>query len=149
MLHVIRAIEAKDRAEWDLLYQAYAAFYEVPQTAEMRDRVFDWLMDQGHGCNGLVAEDSAGKLIGLTHYRPFASPLRAGTNCFLDDLFVDPNIRGAGVADALIAAVTAQARKNGWGVVRWITAENNYRARGVYDRVATRTPWVTYDIKVE
>ena len=41
MLHVIRAIEAKDRAEWDLLYQAYAAFYEVPQTAEMRDRVFD------------------------------------------------------------------------------------------------------------
>jgi hypothetical protein len=33
-------------------------------------------------------------------------------------------------------------------VIRWITAEDNYRARGVYDRVAVRTPWVTYDIKV-
>jgi hypothetical protein len=31
-------------------------------------------------------------------------------------------------------------------VIRWITAENNYRARGVYDRLATRTNWVTYDL---
>jgi hypothetical protein len=32
--------------------------------------------------------------------------------------------------------------------VRWITAEDNYRGRGVYDKLATRTPWVTYDIKL-
>jgi GNAT superfamily N-acetyltransferase len=103
-------------------------------------------MDPDHGVNGLVAEDDTGRLVGLTHFRPFASPLRAVTNCFLDDLFVDPAARGSGAAEALIDGVAAVAREKGWTVVRWITAEDNYRARGLYDRKAKRTPWVTYDL---
>ena len=39
----------------------------------------------------------------------------------------------------------AMARERGWSVVRWITADDNYRGRGVYDRVAKRTMWITYD----
>jgi GNAT superfamily N-acetyltransferase len=143
----IRPLKAADRQAWDVLYQGYADHYKVPQTAEMRDTVFDWLMDAEHESCGLVAENNQGDIIGLTHYRPFASPLRAITNCFLDDLFVGPNARGAGAADALIQGVTDVARENGWGVVRWITADDNYRGRGVYDKVATRTMWVTYDLK--
>mgnify|MGYP000666345929 CR=1 FL=1 len=115
----------------------------------MRDRVFGWLMDAHHSSNGLVAENPAGKLIGLTHYRPFVSCLGARTNCFLDDLFVDPDARGSGAADALIHAVADVARDKGWPVVRWITADDNYRARGVYDKRATRTMWITYDLKVD
>lgn len=148
MAITIRPVRAEDRSAWDGLYKGYAAFYKVEQTEEMRDRVFGWLMDPDHGCSGLVAEDEKGKLVGLTHYRPFASPLRAVTNCFLDDIFVDPAARGSGAADALIAGVAEAARKNGWPVVRWITADDNYRGRGVYDKVATRTMWVTYDMKV-
>ncbi|MEQ6248686.1 GNAT family N-acetyltransferase [Sulfitobacter sp. HNIBRBA3233] len=143
-----RAVAASDRADWDRLYTGYAAFYGVAQDDAMRDRVWGWLHDPDHEVSGFVAETATGDLIGLTHYRPFASPLRAITNCFLDDLFVDPAARGSGAAEALIRAVEAQARSKGWGVVRWITAEDNYRARGVYDRLATRTPWVTYDIKL-
>jgi hypothetical protein len=52
-----------------------------------------------------------------------------------------------GVADALIDGVRTIATERGWSVVRWITAENNYRGRGVYDRIAQKTHWVTYDIK--
>ena len=48
----------------------------------------------------------------------------------------------------VMKALEAEGRSRGWTVIRWITAENNYRARGVYDQVATRTPWVTYDIKL-
>ncbi|AXI46748.1 GNAT family N-acetyltransferase [Sulfitobacter sp. SK012] len=143
----IRPLAAQDRAAWDTLYTGYAEFYGVPQTPEMRDTVFSWLMSDDHESAGLVA-DMDGTLIGLTHYRPFASPLRAITNCFLDDLFVDPAARGSGAAQALIDGVTEVAQTRGWGVVRWITAEDNYRARGLYDRTATRTPWVTYDIKL-
>lgn len=145
----IRPVEAGDRAEWDVLYQGYATFYKVEQTGQMRDTVWGWLMDAGHGTNGLVAVGGDGKLIGLTHYRPFASPLRALVNCFLDDLFVDPAARGSGAADALIEGVAEIARQNGWPVVRWITADDNYRGRGVYDRLATRTMWITYDLKVQ
>ena len=143
----VRPLRASDRNDWDRLYQGYAKFYKVDQTAEMRDTVFDWLMDETHTSNGLVAETAEGALVGLTHYRPFASPLRAVTNCFLDDLFVDPDARGSGAAEALIEGVAEVARQKGWPVVRWITADDNYRGRGVYDKLATRTMWITYDKK--
>ena len=143
----IRPPTPDDRSGWDRLYQGYAAFYKVDQTAAMRDTVFGWLMDPTHESHGFVAEDPDGELIGLTHFRPFASPLRAATNCFLDDLFVAPAARGSGAAQALINAVADYARSQGWATVRWITADDNYRGRGVYDKMATRTMWVTYDLK--
>ena len=76
-----RPLKVTDRAEWDDLYQGYATFYKVEQTAEMRDRVFGWLMDAEHTSNGIVAENADGRLVGLTHYRPFVSCLGARTNC--------------------------------------------------------------------
>jgi len=48
----------------------------------------------------------------------------------------------------LIEAVTQIAKEKNWSVLRWITAENNYPARNTYDKVATQTKWVTYDIKL-
>ncbi|MCB1421408.1 MAG: GNAT family N-acetyltransferase [Nitratireductor sp.] len=143
-----RAVAEGDRDRWEELYQGYAVFYETEQSAEMRARVWKWLFDPGHEVEGLVAEDSDGRLIGLAHYRAFARPLAAATGGFLDDLFVDPAARGSGAAEALIDAVKAEAAKRGWTVIRWITAEDNYRARGLYDRVAEKTRWVTYDIKL-
>lgn len=142
-----RPLKEEDRAAWEQLFAGYATFYEVEQTPRMRETVFGWLTDPRHGSACIVAEDSAGTLIGFAHYRPFVSQLRAVTNCFLDDLFVAPAARGSGAAQALIDAVKSAARRNGWGVVRWITADDNYRGRGVYDKVATRTHWITYDAK--
>jgi GNAT superfamily N-acetyltransferase len=144
----VRPPRETDRAEWDVLYAGYAAFYKVAQTPQMRDRVWSWLFDPARESEGLVAEDGDGRLIGLAHFRPFARPLTATTGGFLDDLFVAPETRGSGAADALIGAVKAEGAARGWSVIRWITAEDNYRARGVYDRMAERTKWVTYDIKL-
>ncbi|RLJ40814.1 acetyltransferase (GNAT) family protein [Litoreibacter meonggei] len=144
----IRAVAAADRAAWGGLFKGYAAFYGVAQTEDMRDRVWEWLIDPAHEVNGFVAEVD-GALVGLTHYRPFERPLAAGTGGFLDDLFVSPDARGLKAGEALIAAVQAEGRKRGWGVVRWITADDNYRARGLYDQLATRTGWVTYDLDVD
>ena len=36
--------------------------------------------------------------------------------------------------------------ERGWSIVRWTTADDNYRARAVYDELATRTTWITYDM---
>ena len=144
----IRPVALGDRAGWDDLYRGYAAFYKVTQSDEMRDRVWSWLHDADAESEGLVAEGTGGKLLGLTHFRPFARPLSASTGGFLDDLFVSPDARGMGVADALIDGVKAVATDRGWSVLRWITADDNYRGRGVYDRIASKTGWVTYDIKI-
>jgi len=144
----IRAIGGGDRAEWERLYEGYAAFYKVAQTPEMRATVWSWLMDPAKEVEGLVAVDAQGRLVGLAHFRPFARPLSASTGGFLDDLFVAPRARGLGAADALIAAIRAEGAARGWSVIRWITAEDNYRARGVYDRMAQRTRWLTYDMGI-
>jgi GNAT superfamily N-acetyltransferase len=145
---VVRPVQVKDRAAWETLYQGYAKHYKVTQSAEMRERVWSWLHEPTMESEGLVAETWDSKVIGLAHYRPFARPLSATTGGFLDDLFVLPEARGMGAADALIEGVKNIALERGWSVVRWITAEDNYRGRSVYDRVAVKTNWVTYDIKL-
>lgn len=144
---IIRPVALADKPDWARLYAGYAAFYKVEQTEAMRDTVWGWLMDPAHTTEGLVAEQD-GCVIGLAHYRAFARPLAASTGGFLDDLFVDPAARGSGAAEALLQALAAEGRNRGWTVIRWITAEDNYRARGLYDRVADRTKWVTYDIRL-
>lgn len=144
---IIRPAALADKPVWARLYAGYAAFYKVEQTEAMRDTVWGWLMDPSHATEGLVAEQD-GTLIGLAHYRVFARPLSASTGGFLDDLFVDPAARGSGAAEALLQALAAEGRNRGWTVIRWITAEDNYRARGLYDRIADRTKWVTYDIRL-
>ena len=145
MMMQIRKPEAGDYAAWSALYAGYAAFYGVAQSDDMRARVWGWIHDPAHEVQGLVAVKD-GQLLGLAHFRGFARPLSASTGGFLDDLFVSEDARGSGAAAALIAGVEAEGRQRGWSVIRWITAENNYRARGLYDQVAGRTPWVTYDL---
>ena len=144
MTSIIRP-EPAHRAAWDRLYAGYAAFYKVEQDGAMRDTVWGWIHDPAHEVKAFLALDGAGAPIGLAHYRPFARPLRAAMGIYLDDLFVDPAARGGRVADALIEAVAEEGRRQGASLLRWITADDNYRGRGVYDRQASRTFWITYD----
>ena len=52
-------------------------------------------------------------------------------------------------AGAQLAFDTLNARGGVAGRrLRWITADDNYRARSLYDKIAERTKWVTYDIKL-
>jgi ribosomal protein S18 acetylase RimI-like enzyme len=131
---------------WEALYAGYAEFYRVQQTPEMRERVWTWINDPHHELEGFLALGSDGVAVGLAHFRPFTRPLSASTGGFIDDLFVEQSGRGSGVVDSLVQAVVDEGRVRGWSVVRWITAENNYRARAAYDRFAVKTPWLTYEI---
>jgi len=139
-------VSARHRADWGRLYAGYAEFYRVTQTDEMRDRVWSWLHDPAHATEGLIAEDAEGHAYGLAHFRAFARPLSASTGGYLDDLFVDPHLRGQRVGELLIDAIAAEGRRRGWSTIRWITAEDNAQARALYDRIAKLTPWRTYDI---
>jgi len=141
-----RPCEERDFERWQVLYRGYASFYEVDQSEEDRLTVWQWVISPDNELQCLVVEGSEAGVVGLAHYRPFLRPLRATVGCFLDDLFVDPAFRGSGAVDALLKALDELARDRGWSVVRWITAETNYRARAAYDRHAVRTPWITYDM---
>ena len=149
----IEAPVSGDREMWEALYRGYADFYRVPMNNGMLDTVWGWLQDPDHEVNGLVArgdgDGEGGALLGFTHYRAFARPLRAATGIFLDDVFVTPDARGRKVGEALMKAVGDIAKSQGIELVRWITADDNYRARLRYDQIATRTMWITYDMRVE
>jgi len=147
MTVVVRAVEAKDRPEWERLFVAYGVFYETVFDADVLDGVWGWLTDDTHEVSALVAVDDSGELVGFAHYRRLADTFTAGPGWNLDDLYVAPSARGLGAATALIDAVAAHAAAHGGGTLRWITAENNHTAQRVYDRVATRATWVTYERK--
>jgi GNAT superfamily N-acetyltransferase len=144
----IMAIGTAERRDWEELYAAYARFYESPQTAEMRERVWAWLHDPATGLDGRMAVDGAGTGIGLVHYRPFLRPLAGNVGGFIDDLYVTPPWRGRGVAEALVDIVASEGQRRGWSVLRWITSESNHRARRFYDRIAEESDWITYQIRL-
>src|SRR5659263_649322 len=121
----------EDHAHWRELYRGYADFYQEPVTDEQLDRVWSWTP------------------VGLAHYRPYFRPLAAAVAGHLDDLFVEPGARGTGAVDALFDGLRTIARERGWSKIRWITADDNHRARSKYDQVAERTMWVIYDMPVQ
>ena len=139
--------EERHYPDWRRLYQGYAEFYAVPMDDAIAGRLWGWIQDPAVEVEARLAEDGSGRAIGLAHFRRMARPLSASWAGFLDDLFVDPAHRGGGVGELLIDAVVEVARERGWTVLRWITAEDNDRARALYDRVATKTKWVTYEIR--
>ena len=142
----VRPVRPDDEPRWLELYAGYRAFYRLQEDAEAVATTWSWVRDGRHGLRGLVAVDAADRPVALANLRVFARPSTATLGLYLDDLFTAAEARGSGAATALLRAVAAIAAEEGASVVRWITASDNATARAVYDRVATATPWVTYDL---
>jgi ribosomal protein S18 acetylase RimI-like enzyme len=149
MTMTVKRLQAGDREEWELLYHGYAKFYKTVMTDQILDSVWGWIHDDDNLFFGLIARDAGGRAVGLMHCRQMPSPLRGAVVGFLDDLFVDPDLRGQGVVEALYEALNTLGMQQGWPFIRWITAEDNYRGRAVYDKLSEKTHWVTYQKTVE
>lgn len=134
------------QAAWQRLYRGYAEYYHVPMTDDILAQVWQWIHDDQQPFFCRLALDNDGTPIGLAHFRAMPSPLRGTMVGFLDDLFVDPAHRGSGAVDALFSTIAEEGRRQDWPLIRWITRDNNYRGRAVYDRVATHTNWQTYQL---
>ena len=141
----IKALEQDHYDQWLTLYHGYADHYRATLTDDGIETTWGWLMDQTHPLTGLVALDGD-QLIGLAHFRGMPSPLRGAEIGFLDDLFVDPASRGQQAGELMLMALKEIANDKDWPVVRWITRDNNYRARSLYDRHAIKTDWNTYEM---
>jgi GNAT superfamily N-acetyltransferase len=142
----VRPLVDGDAEAWRRLFRDYGVFYESHFSDDVLDRVWAKLR-AGDGIHALVAEVE-GVVVGIAHYRSHPDTFTAGRDWYLDDLFVEPGSRGGGVATALIEHLTALAKATGPGTLRWITAEDNERAQRVYDRLAKRTTWVTYEVRL-
>ena len=149
MAVTVTKLEPEDREQWEILYHGYAEFYRVPMNDEILETVWGWIQDADNPFFGLVAKNDSGDCIGFMHCRQMPSPLRGALVGFLDDLFISPDARGQGVVEILYEALNQLGTEQGWPFIRWITAEDNDRARAVYDKLSDKTHWVTYQMPVE
>ena len=130
------------------LVAAYLDFYETPLApAAIEEHCRALLADPA--CEGvqLIARDADGAAIAFATIYWSWSTTRLGRLATMNDLFVAPQARGSGAAEALILACRDRARERGCVAVTWQTALDNRRAQAVYERVGgTRSQWLTYEL---
>lgn len=139
----IRPLEPQDETAWRSLWAGYLAFYENSDLdPRITDNAFAMLTGARGDVFGLVAELD-GRVVGIVNSVVHAATWYTQPICYLEDLFVDPEVRGQGAGRALIEAVVSRAAQEGWGQVYWRTATNN-PARVLYDQVGEVIDKVTY-----
>jgi GNAT superfamily N-acetyltransferase len=141
----IEPLALADHEDWLPLWHAYLVFYESELADAVTDDVFARLAARD-GLYGAIARDDEGRALGIVHWLTHTSTWTTRTYCYLEDLFVSPDGRGGGVGAALIAHVRDWADAAGCEKVYWLTQSTNATARRLYDRVATDTGFVHYEI---
>jgi GNAT superfamily N-acetyltransferase len=133
------------------LVRAYCDFYEVaPTDAALLAVSRALISDPAREGLQLLARDGSAPerpAVGFATLYWTWSTTRACRLATMNDLYVAPVARGAGVAEALIASCRDAARVHGAAHLAWTTAPDNHRAQAVYDRVhGRRSEWVHYDV---
>src|SRR5262245_14927994 len=119
------------------LIRAYCEFYETePQDEGLRGMVRTLITDPSQGAVFVARHD--GKAVGFATLDWKWSSLKAARMGYLEDLFVDPEARGKGIADALIEVCADRCRELGMPAMAWLTAPDNLRAQQVYNRAGAQ-----------
>jgi GNAT superfamily N-acetyltransferase len=141
----VRRLEEGDKTAWLGLFRGYIEFYKATVPENVIEATWQRLMvGQADFHIALVAVDDADQPVGLAHVLFHRSTWSPTQYCYLEDLFVDPDRRLKGIGRALIEAVYSEADARKCTRTYWATQEFNYRARALYDQVATRSPFIQY-----
>ena len=139
----IRPISAADHAAWLPLWQGYQRFYNAEIAPEVSALTRQRFLDPSEPMFAALAwQDEVA--VGLVHGIFHRSCWTSGDYCYLQDLFVAGEVRGAGVGRALIEYVYAHAQAAGANRVHWLTQEDNAQARLLYERIADRSGFIQY-----
>jgi GNAT superfamily N-acetyltransferase len=145
---VVRRLMHDDHEQWLALWRGYQTFYEVDIPHATTEVTWERLLDDREPMFGALALDS-NVVVGIVHWILHRSCWTVGDNCYLQDLFVAEDERGKGIGRALIEHVHQAARAAGCDHVYWLTHETNAEAMLLYDRIASRSGFVQYEMAVK
>ncbi|WP_256999454.1 GNAT family N-acetyltransferase [Microbacterium sp. SZ1] len=115
----IARITLDDHAEWLDLWNGYLTFYEARLDDATTAATFARLIDGRSDIHGAIARDSNGATVGIVHWLTHPATWTTTDYCYLEDLFVAPDVRGGGIGRALIEHVRAWAEQNRSAKVYW------------------------------
>jgi GNAT superfamily N-acetyltransferase len=144
----IRRIEPRDEPRWRELWDGYTRFYEREPAEAITRHAWARIMDPGSPVHAIVAERAGAGVVGIANYIIHDNTWTLAPVCYLQDLFVDPAARAAGAGRALIDWLLVEAKRQGWARLYWNTRENNYRARGLYDKYTPHSGFLRYVISL-
>ena len=142
----VSTVGEADLGELLPLVRGYADFYEVSPSDEALMELSRALIadPRGEGMQ-FLARDEDGQAIGFATVYWLWSTTSASRIGLMNDLFVAPEGRGRGAAEALIERCREACRERGASKLTWQTAKDNARAQKVYDRIGgTREEWFDY-----
>lgn len=143
----IRNACPEDGKDWRRLWAGYLAFYEVDIDDGVTETTWARILDPTHPMAMRVAATPGG-LVGFAIHLSHPSTWVKEPDCYLEDLFIDENLRGQGVGRALIDDLVRICQDNGWARLYWHTDEDNVRARKLYDSYVKSDSHVRYRMKI-
>jgi len=138
----ISPLRPTERSRWGQLWSEYQTFYAVELPAAVTEAT--WVRLHDGRVRGLGARDSADHLVGIVHFLFHEDTWSTVQACYLQDLYVDPKVRGTGCGRKLIEAVAEASRQAGANSPYWLTQQHNAVARQLYDRLGKEQGFVQY-----
>jgi GNAT superfamily N-acetyltransferase len=148
---VIATVGESDLAELLPLMRGYCDFYEVdPSDDDLLAMARALIADPEREGTQLIARAASGRAVGFATIFWSWSTLSASRIGVMNDLFVAPEARGTGLAEALIEACAERCRERGATSLEWATAHDNFAAQKVYERVGgvPEDRWLDYSLKL-
>ena len=142
----IRRIEPRDEQRWRELWDGYCRFYERDPSEAITLHLWHRIMDSASSLHAIVAVSDDGGVTGIANYIIHENTSTLTPVCYLQDLFVDPVLRAGGVGRKLIDWLVEEMKTQNWSRLYWNTRENNYRARGLYDKYTPHSGFLRYVI---
>jgi len=139
----IREAAAGDEAAWRRLWSDYCAFYKASVAEAVTATTWARIVDPMAPVLARLAEVE-GRVVAFAVCVVHARTWSIEPILYLEDLFVDPAVRGRNVGHALIEDLLALCKARGFGQLYWHTEGDNTRARRLYDRFRPADGYVRY-----
>ena len=135
---VLRPAEPRDCAELDRLIRELAVYEKLEeQKVGTPEALRTALFGERPACEAIIAERH-GRAVGFALFFTTFSTFLARPGIYLEDVFVEPEHRGAGIGKAILRRLAALAVERGCGRFEWRVLDWNEPSIRFYESLGAK-----------